>query len=344
MPKVYIVVLNYKNWQDTVECLESLLRLDYNNYQIIVIDNASPNESMHHLAEWAEGKSNYHIQPNDQLKHLSQPTVEKPVSYQLLSLTESFKKQPHTQILILIQSPENRGYSAGNNIGLKYGLAQNDANFFWVLNNDVVVERNSLKTFVEKADYYQQHKQKVGLIGGKMMHYYSPDTIQAAGGCLFNRLISRPSTGLGNFEEDHGQYNKEVAIDFVSGACMLVSKSYIEDVGLLNEEYFLYQEEPDWAERGKRKNWSLGYSWHTVVYHKEGGSTGYDTHRRGKVSFLSDFYYQRNKILFTRNYYPQYLVFVYLTLLMVIFKKAVQGNWNRIPKFISMLFSPTRSF
>ena len=52
--KAYIIILNYNNWQDTIECLESVLRNDYPNYQVIVIDNGSPNNSIKYIKAWAE--------------------------------------------------------------------------------------------------------------------------------------------------------------------------------------------------------------------------------------------------------------------------------------------------
>jgi len=48
-PKVAIIILNYNGWQDTIECLESVLRNDYPNYQVIVVDNGSSNNSMEYI-------------------------------------------------------------------------------------------------------------------------------------------------------------------------------------------------------------------------------------------------------------------------------------------------------
>jgi len=47
--KIYIILLNYKGWKDTIESLESVLKNDYENYQIIVVDNDSPNNSMDYI-------------------------------------------------------------------------------------------------------------------------------------------------------------------------------------------------------------------------------------------------------------------------------------------------------
>jgi len=55
-PKVAIIILNYNGWKDTIECLESVLRNDYPNYQVIVVDNGSPDNSMEYIKAWAEGR------------------------------------------------------------------------------------------------------------------------------------------------------------------------------------------------------------------------------------------------------------------------------------------------
>ena len=61
--KTYILVLNWNNWRDTIECLESVFQNSYPNYQVVCIDNGSTDDSEQKIKEWAEGKrvvtSNY---------------------------------------------------------------------------------------------------------------------------------------------------------------------------------------------------------------------------------------------------------------------------------------------
>ena len=49
---VTIVILNYKNWQDTIECLDSVMNITYPNYRVIVVDNDSQNDSLEHISAW----------------------------------------------------------------------------------------------------------------------------------------------------------------------------------------------------------------------------------------------------------------------------------------------------
>jgi glycosyltransferase involved in cell wall biosynthesis len=61
--------------------LESILRNDYSNYQVIVVDNNSPNNSLDYIKAWADGKIDVWVKPDNQLRHLSFSSVNKPIPY-----------------------------------------------------------------------------------------------------------------------------------------------------------------------------------------------------------------------------------------------------------------------
>ena len=109
MEKVYIIIVNYNGWQDTVECLESILKLNYKNYQIILVDNASTNDSLSRIKAWAKGELtiNWNISP--ELLHLSSPAVTKPVKYTEI-LPESIERDVSEDILTIIPSQVNEGF------------------------------------------------------------------------------------------------------------------------------------------------------------------------------------------------------------------------------------------
>jgi len=79
--KIYIILLNYNGWADTIECLESVLKNDYPNYQVIVLDNNSPNNSMEYIKAWAEGRLDVWVNQDHPLRKLSYPPVSKPIPY-----------------------------------------------------------------------------------------------------------------------------------------------------------------------------------------------------------------------------------------------------------------------
>jgi len=337
-PKTYIIILNYQTWADTIECLESVLRNDYLNYQIIVIDNNSPNDSMHYIKDWADGKLYVRPEPeksDNSLRHLSHPPSSKPLPYVFYTKEEAEKggnknlelkcKNP----LILIQTNYNGGFAFGSNVGIKYALAKDDFEYLWLLNNDTVIERDSLTKLVEKFQEYKKHKKKVGMIGSKVLFYRDPNIINAAGGGTYNKWFGVGKL-LGTFQEDKGQYNvSELKIESVYGASCFLRKDFIHEIGIMCEDYFLYYEEEDLAFRGKQKGWQLGYCWQSKVYHKQGLSIDLNSKEEDKSEF-ADYYWLRNRIVFTKKFFPTYLLSVYLGFIGSIFNRIRRKQYKRI--------------
>lgn len=337
-PKVYIILLNYNDWSDTIMCLESIFRLDYSCYQVIVVDNGSVDRSMDKIIDWAEGKLEVDFNPDDPLKDLYYPSISKPIEYSFYERKdiEDEKIKEDNVPLILIQTGENLGYAGGNNVGIKYALLRDAFDYLWILNSDTLVGKDSLKSLVFQAESYKKEKKKIGIIGSKLLYYHNPKVLQGIGG-EYNKIFGL-SKHIGGFEEDKGQYDREdIKIDYCIGASILVSKEFIEDVGLMDEAYFLYFEDLDWAERGKRKGYEAAYCWESKVYHKEGGSIGSSSKGKEK-SELADFYGLRNRILFTRKFYPQFLLTVYLGYVGVILNRIKRGQFNRVKLVFKAIF------
>lgn len=108
---------------------------------------------------------------------------------------------------------------------------------------------------------------------------------------------------------------------------MLVSRQFVEQIGLMSEDYFLYFEEVDWAVRAKGR-FSLGYAPKSIVYHKVGASIGTSSNP-AKKSLTCDYYNIRNRILFTRRYYPFFLPTVYLVLALELLLRLLCGRLDR---------------
>lgn len=297
---IYIIVLNWNGWQDTLECLESLLQLEYTNYRVIVCDNCSEDNSEAHIQQW--------------LNQLPAPQYER---------------------FTLVQTGENRGYGPGNNVGIRLALQDNAMEAVWILNNDVVVDPHSLTALNQ---YRLAHPER-GLIGSKLRFYASPDRIQAVGG-KYNKVFAS-SIHLGEFEIDQGQYDADAIrtqIDYPVGAALFVSRAFLESVGLLAEDYFLYFEEIDWATRGSQAGWELGYCWQSTIFHKEGGSTGAHANPELK-SHLSDYYSVINRVRFTRKFYSTYLWSVKLGLLVAAANRIRRFQFDRLKIIFKALTS-----
>lgn len=343
MPKTYIILLNYNGWRDTQECLESVLKLDFPNYQIIVVDNNSPNDSMSHLLAWSKGDEIATVD-NYELAHLSTPHYPKPLPFVLYdkqtAINGGIQEQEAqlTNPIIFIQAGENRGFAAGNNIGTEYALKKGNADYIWYLNNDTVVEPNALIEYVKKAQQYKTNNHKVGIIGAKLMYYHQPELIQAIGG-TYNQWVAT-TKHIGAFEKDSGQYDNEGIVKKISypvGASMFVDVAFIKDVGQMCEDYFLYFEELDWVYRGNKNSWQVGYCWKTKVFHKEGGSIGTDLNPL-KRSDLSDYYGLKNRIKFTKKNNRLFVFFVKVGFLFVFFNRLKRGNFSQFINALKVFF------
>jgi O-antigen biosynthesis protein len=194
------------------------------------------------------------------------------------------EKFPDVQLVI---NPVNLGFAAGNNIALR--IAQGE--YLTLLNPDTVVQED---TFTSLMAYLNNNK-NVGVVGCKILN---PDgTLQLA--C--RRSFPTPWTaftkvvGLASLFPDSklfGQYNltylnpeKSYEVDAVSGSFMFMRKVVYEQVGGLDESYFMYGEDLDWCYRIQKAGWKIYYLPETQIIHYKGEST-----RRSNIDELKMFY------------------------------------------------------
>jgi GT2 family glycosyltransferase len=336
--KIYIIILNWNGWRDTIRCLESIFKLDYKNYTVIVCDNNSEDNSLSYIKEWANGLLNIDIEDvNLLLKKYLAPVVQKPINYIQLSreeIEEEKYRENNNTPLILIQTGDNLGYAGGNNIGLKYVLSIQDFSYVWILNNDTIVEKEALCSMVN----FVSNKPKVGICGSLILNYYSPNKILAVGGAIFNTFLATSKHVGFNMEDNEINIEKFLSVDvsYIVGASMLVSKQFLLDVGLLCEEYFLYYEEVDWATRAKRKKYDITYCTNSRIYHKEGASTNL-SQSRDLYNPIADYLTQRNALKITLKFYPKRIVFTYLRIFGVLLKSLSKKNLERTKILIKVL-------
>lgn len=192
------------------------------------------------------------------------------------------EKYPETQLII---SKENLGFAGGNNIAIK----QAKGDYVLLLNNDTEVKPDFLDSLVKLMESDKQ----IGIASSKILYYFEDNIIQYAGIPPLNPITSRGGSD-GDKEKDEGQYNEIKETFYAHGACMLIRKSVIEEIGLLYEGYFLYYEEYDFAERVRNAGYKIYYQPNSEIFHKESISTG-------KNSPLKTYYLNRNRVLFLRR-------------------------------------------
>jgi GT2 family glycosyltransferase len=333
MNKVYIVLVNYNNYADTIECLESLLKSSYLNFQIFIVDNSLNDTSTENLSSWM-ANNDYNISTD--FKDLIFPLEHKPVSHDVVNEVEFNTGNKTFEKKITIIRAKNNGFAAANNIVLKYIMENGaEASLIWILNNDTVVEKNTLYNLV---DFYQHNINNKYILGSKLMHYNRPNVIQAVAG-NYNAWIGK-HTHVGNGEEDFGQYDdyKPGEMDYPVGASVFLSKLFIEQAGLMCEDYFLYFEELDWVKTGNQYGFTMALVPDAVVYHKEGASIiGEDTIKKKDTS-LAEYYSITNRVKFIKKWYPYCLLTVMMGVIAALIKRTFKGKFRLVGKTSITIF------
>ena len=316
--RVTIILVNWNGWRDTIECLDSLLLLEYPDFRIVVCDNGSGDESLKEIKNWADCNN------------------VKYAEYQR-AVAETDGSLVFDPLLTLIRNEENLGFAGGNNVGLRYATARGDADYCWLLNNDTVVEPDALTHMVTRL---QQHPE-FGICGSTILLYHDRQRIQALGGGHYFRWIGLPwhygrFTGWG---KTINLQRAETWMNYVEGASMLVSRQFLDKVGLLCEDYFIYFEEADWAIRAEGR-FKLAYAPLSIVYHKVGGTVGTSSNP-AKMSYICDYFNIRNRLLFTRRFYPASISTIYLVLFGAILLRICLGKWDRAVMIYKLMFGVT---
>lgn len=282
-----VVLVNFRTSEDTVECLESLLRLpDPELYRIVVVDNASGDGSSDHLKQWAQ-RAGMPLSADQTAKN----TFDAPASFRI---TNSLGRPIQIDLII---SSVNLGFAGGVNLGLRQLVADPNVSHCWLLNNDTVVRPHSLSSLAQVSTHYAE----LAIVGSTLVYYDAPDVVQAAGGARFLPLIARGRHALKRRPiEDLPADVRD--LDYIVGASMFFSTQVLNKVGFMPEKYFLYFEEADWCHRARAKGVVLRWAKGSVVLHKEGRSTG-AKERFAKLSDLAFYYICRNSMIFTRRYY-----------------------------------------
>lgn len=259
-PKVSIIILNWNGWKDTIECLESLHQITYPNYDIIIVDNGSKDDSVQKIRRNIQSKieaelEEFRYEPGKEVKIIKH-TEEKEAS-----------SCPSSARFVLIKNRINQGYAEGNNIGMRYALKILNPDYILSLNNDTVMSPNFLAELIE----YMESNNKIGGIQPKIYEYNSK-VIQGVGRKLNLFLVYSPAIGTG--EIDQGQYDTPRIVKCLNGPCMLFRKRVLEEVGVFDPIFFANVEDVDICLRISQRGHRLVYLPTSVIWHKGGKSKG----------------------------------------------------------------------
>jgi hypothetical protein len=281
-----IVLVNWNGWRDTVECLESLLRLDDGDHAVVIVDNGSADGSADAIAAWAVA-----------------PAPDRPDAAAWASLPEARRHGPSfrrigpsgslgEERVTLVEAGANLGFAGACNLGMRIALADSTTRFVWLLNNDTVVAPTSLGRLVAHMATHPDH----AIVGATLLYYHEPATVQGLAGWLRPSRALAGHIGFGAAADALPSAREvEAAMAYVMGASMFVRREVVAATGGMSEDYFLYFEEPDWARR-LPPAMRQGVCLDAVVWHKEGGSIG--TSSLARPSDTSLYYYARGTLRF----------------------------------------------
>lgn len=152
----------------------------------------------------------------------------------------------------LYEATNNLGYAGGVNLCID-NLGENDWSAIWIINPDAIPAADALAELLR-----HQREGDYGIVGGRLV-FAGTGIVQCYGG-IWRRWMAR-GLNLGFNEpadSDTDVAAIEAGMDYVSGACMLITRAYIETVGKMREDYFLNCEEVDWCAR--RGSLRLGFA------------------------------------------------------------------------------------
>jgi GT2 family glycosyltransferase len=325
-PHVSILVVNWKGWRDTIECLESIFQIKYLNYDVVLLDNGSDDESIIKIREYCAGKIKI------KSKFFKYNSSNKPIK--LIEYTrkeaESGKiteKRPALSYLnkniFLIKNEINYGFAKGNNIGIEFSMSYLDPDFIFLLNNDTVIRPDTLTKIVNTI----KRNNKIGIIGPKICYYDESDIIWSSGGFVNKFTGGIGHRGMGK----HVSYHQGLEqVDYITGCALMINADIIREIGLLDERYFLYFEETDWNMRCQKHGYVIVCDNNAIIYHKP--STSFK-----KIPSLKHYYLYRNKPLFIKNNIKTrnmpIFIFTYLVQLIMSISKIVIKKQNKLSKY-----------
>jgi len=229
-----VVIINYKTAKMTCECLESLLpELSGLNSRVVVVDNDSQDNSVRFIQNWIDSKN--------------------------------------TKQVTIIASENNGGFAAGNNLGILSHSAEN----YLLLNSDTIVRPGAIEELMSTG----KDDVSIGLISPRLEW---PDG-RPQESCfnqhsIWSEFLSSAKTGpLTKILKKHVVAKQVTDIptesEWTSFACIMVRRKVFEQIGLLDEGFFMYFEDAEFCHRARKAGWKIVNNPEAHVVHLRGGSS-----------------------------------------------------------------------
>jgi GT2 family glycosyltransferase/glycosyltransferase involved in cell wall biosynthesis len=214
----------------------------------------------------------------------------------------------------LLRLTKNLGFGGGCNLGMRKAFAEG-ADSVWLLNNDAVADRRALQALQQKL----ASAENIGAVGSVIYDLRYPKRVQVWGGGRIYRWAGVSSHFCRPVADE--------AIDYLTGASLLLRRSAIEAVGFFDEDnFFMYWEDSDLCLRLRGGGWGLAVAANSRIWHEHSSSLG-------RTHALKDYYVTRSAGIFTKRYakLPRLAWFIGTTLR--ILRRVISGqatNWFAI--------------
>ncbi len=218
----------------------------------------------------------------------------------------------------ILETERNLGFAGGCNVGLRYALTGNFS-YIFLLNNDVEVEPLALSTLVATAESYP----RAGIL--------SPLILYADGGRIWFAGAYRrrflPGISMPGYRRRKRLSPHPRPIDYATGCAMFLRREMLQEVGVLDESYFMYWEDWDLSERARGAGWQVLLVPTAVVRHHVSASTGEDSPTKW-------YYLGRYLPTFYRRYYlrPRFSILTYAA--WVVVREVLRGNGRVVKPFL----------
>lgn len=257
--QVHVIVVNYRTAELAVDCLRSLAaelsqQPNLLEMQVTVVDGASGDDSVE-------------------------------------VLTAAIEREGWSEWINFLPLECNGGFAYANNAAIREALiADQLPDYIMLLNPDTIVRPRAVR---QLAEFLNNHP-KTGIVGSclenadgavesgaRRCHTPMSEFEHAARTGPISRMLQRYIVAMPMREEPHPCH-------WTSGAAMMIRREVFEQIGLLDEGYFLYFEEADFCERARAAGWEIWHEPRSCVLHLEGAATGLQTQRRRRPSYWYD--------------------------------------------------------
>ncbi|WP_411819329.1 glycosyltransferase family 2 protein [Hyphococcus formosus] len=263
MKSVCVIILNYGTPDLTIASAQSVIdEITALGGELVIVDNCSPDDSAKRLRLWVDN-------------------------------------QPETYAINLVLSPVNGGYAAGNNLGLNAG----DAEFYVLLNSDTVVRSGAISALLS----VMRDNPKIGLAGPRMLdengqpaisRFRHPkplsEFVEATGADIFYRKFRHAVVPVMDDEADD-------QIEWLGFPCIMLRGAMIDEIGPLDERYFMYFEDTAYCRKAANAGWQLKYCRDAAVEHFCGKSSQIEDNAAA-FRRLPSYYYASRTRYFKSHY------------------------------------------